>query len=49
MQILTLTVENIGLFHGLHHFDLSTRKNEQNTKNLVLFIGHNGAGKSTLF
>ncbi len=49
MQILSLTVENIGLFHGLYHFDLSTRRNEQDTKNLVLFIGHNGAGKSTLF
>jgi len=49
MQLLTLTVENIGLFHGPHHFDLSTGQDASSSKNLVVFIGHNGAGKSTLF
>ncbi len=49
MQLLTLTVENIGLFHGVHRFDLSTGQDGANPKNLVLFVGHNGAGKSTLF
>ena len=49
MQLLTLTVENIGLFHGTHAFDLSSTGGGESSKNLVLFVGHNGAGKSTLF
>ncbi|MBX7220553.1 MAG: DNA sulfur modification protein DndD [Blastocatellia bacterium] len=49
MRLLNLTVENFGLYRGVHHFDLTTRPTARPARNLVLFKGHNGAGKTTLF
>lgn len=49
MRLLSLTVENFGLYRGVHHFDLTSAYDTKSPKNLVLFQGHNGAGKSTIF
>lgn len=49
MQLLSLRLENFGLFRGVHSFDLIRRSRSQEQRNLTLFVGHNGAGKSTLF
>ena len=51
MQLLSLRVENFGLFRGTHFFDLapSAAPVSGQSPNLTIFVGHNGAGKSTLF
>jgi len=51
MQLLSLRVENFGLFRGTHFFDLAPSAAPINGRspNLTVFVGHNGAGKSTLF
>jgi DNA sulfur modification protein DndD len=49
MKLLSLAIHNIGLYAGLHHFDLTTQPANDPQRNIVLFRGHNGAGKSTLF
>lgn len=52
MQLLSLRVENFGLFRGTHYFDLAapaTSGANGRIPNLTVFVGHNGAGKSTLF
>ena len=51
MQLLSLRVENFGLFRGTHYFDLapSAKPTNEQSPNLTVFVGHNGAGKSTLF
>lgn len=49
MRLLDLTVENIGLYSGKHHFDLTIDSSLGSRRNVVVFRGHNGAGKSTLF
>ena len=52
MQLLSLRIENFGLFRGAHFFDLAapvTAGTDGRPPNLTVFVGHNGAGKSTLF
>jgi len=52
MQLLSLRVENFGLFRGAHSFDLAAPNavgTDGHPPNLTVFVGHNGAGKSTLF
>ncbi|MCZ7570923.1 MAG: DNA sulfur modification protein DndD [Ardenticatenaceae bacterium] len=49
MRLLHLTVENFGVFRGIHQFDLSPSRTNGRAQNVVLVQGHNGAGKSTLF
>ena len=50
MQLLSLRVENFGLFRGAHFFDLAAPCGRaERPPNLTVFVGHNGAGKSTLF
>lgn len=49
MQLLSLRVENFGLFRGAHYFDLASPSSGEGVPNLTVFVGHNGAGKSTLF
>jgi DNA sulfur modification protein DndD len=49
MQILSLRIENFGLFQGIHHLDLVSPHDTDTQRNLTVFVGHNGAGKSTLF
>lgn len=52
MQLLSLRVENFGLFRGAHYFDLAAPAALSaggHLPNLTVFVGHNGAGKSTLF
>ncbi len=46
MHLLSLHVENFGLFRGPHPFDLAPT---DAARKMTLFVGHNGAGKSTLF
>ncbi len=47
MQLLSLRVENFGLFRGAHYFDLVAPTEGKHAPNLTVFVGHNGAGKST--
>lgn len=49
MQLLSLRVENFGLYRGTHFFDLASPVGGEQAPNLTVFVGHNGAGKSTLF
>ena len=49
MQLLSLRVENFGIFRGTHFFDLVAPSVGDHAPNLTIFVGHNGAGKSTLF
>lgn len=49
MQLLSLRVENFGLYSGTHSFDLTPRVRGGEHRPLTVFVGHNGAGKSTLF
>lgn len=49
MRLLDLTIENIGLYSGKHHFDLTVDASLNPKRNVIVFRGHNGAGKSTLF
>lgn len=47
--MIKYSVENFGVFKGLHTFDLSTSSDPDHRKPLVIFGGMNGAGKTTLF
>lgn len=57
MRLLNLTIQNFGVFHGRHDFDLTPLSNDlsrvRNAENalhpLVVVSGQNGVGKSTLF
>jgi DNA sulfur modification protein DndD len=49
MQLLSLSVENFGVFRGEHTFDLQPMTVNGQPHHLILIRGHNGAGKSTLF
>lgn len=49
MQLLSLHIENFGLYAGTHSFDLAPRVRGGEHRPLTVFVGHNGAGKSTLF
>lgn len=50
MRLLSLTVNNLGVFRGEHRFDLSpVRQPDAGARNLIVVSGENGAGKSTLF
>src|SRR5215213_3091494 len=50
MQIVELTVNNFGVFRGLHSFDFSPILNQDDLQRpLIAIIGQNGVGKSTLF
>lgn len=51
MQLLDLTVENLGVFRGRHNLDLRPLRVSEDgeTRNLTVIRGENGAGKSTLF
>lgn len=50
MQLLTLTVDNLGVFRGTHCFDLQPLIDpDGRPRNLTVIRGENGAGKSTLF
>src|ERR1043165_8190408 len=50
MRLLSLTVNDIGLFRGRHDFDLApSRAEDGSPHNLIVIKGANGVGKSTLF
>ena len=57
MRLLNLTIQNFGVFHGRHDFDLTPLSDDlarvRNADNalhpLVVVSGQNGVGKSTLF
>ena len=49
MRFLRLTLNNIGVFQGLHSFDLDPIRRSGDSRHLTVFIGNNGAGKSTVF
>lgn len=57
MRLLNLTIQNFGVFHGRHDFDLTPLsdaearvRNDNNALHpLVVVSGQNGVGKSTLF
>jgi len=57
MRLLNLTIQNFGVFHGRHDFDLTPLSDDlacvRNAENalhpLVVISGQNGVGKSTLF
>jgi len=50
MRLLSLSIDNFGVFGGRHDFDLTpTRKDNGEHLPLVVFSGQNGVGKSTLF
>ena len=49
MIINELTLYNIGLFNGLHTFDLAPKLSNGESKSIILIGGKNGAGKTTLF
>lgn len=50
MRVLGLTVFNLGVFRGRHHFDFATvEERKGKLRHLVVVSGHNGVGKSTLF
>ncbi|MFL6335420.1 MAG: DNA sulfur modification protein DndD [Pyrinomonadaceae bacterium] len=50
MKLLTLTIHNLGVFRGSHHFDFAPlRKTDGGHRHLTIVTGLNGVGKSTLF
>ncbi len=50
MQLLSLTVDNLGVFRGHHRLDFDPlRTQDGHARNLTVVRGENGAGKSTLF
>ena len=51
MQLLDLTVDNLGVFRGRHSLDLRPARaaEGEGTRGLTVVTGENGAGKSTLF
>jgi DNA sulfur modification protein DndD len=46
MTLLSLSLKDIALYEGSHHFDLSIDGSQG--KNIILFGGKNGSGKTTL-
>jgi len=50
MKFKKLTIENFGVYEGVHEFDLKTISSSKNkNKNLNVVKGPNGSGKSTFF
>lgn len=49
MLLVSLTVDNFGVFKGTHTFELAPRSESGRYHHLTIFSGHNGSGKSTLF
>ncbi len=50
MQLLSVTIENFGVFHGSHELILKPIDGEdRGLRNVTIITGHNGSGKSTLF
>jgi len=53
MNFLNLTVRNLGVFRGQHHFDFTpvqpSNRAHSASRHLTVISGHNGSGKSTLF
>ena len=50
MRLLTLTVDNLGVFRGTHRLDLQPVVDpDGRSRSLTVVRGENGAGKSTLF
>lgn len=50
MELLNLTVHNLGLFRGRHDFNLiPLRQPDDTRRHLTVVSGHNGTGKTTLF
>jgi DNA sulfur modification protein DndD len=50
MRLLTLTIQNLGVFRGRHDFDFTpTRDANRQPRPLTVIGGQNGVGKSTLF
>lgn len=43
-----LTIENFGIYHGTHEFELRPRQDEGRFLPVILFGGKNGAGKTTI-
>ncbi|MBC8253642.1 MAG: DNA sulfur modification protein DndD [Ardenticatenia bacterium] len=50
MELLNLTVHNLGVFRGRQDFNLTpVRQTDGSYRHLTVVSGHNGAGKTTLF
>jgi DNA sulfur modification protein DndD len=49
MLFLDLMVDNFGVFHGKHTFNLAPCSTENQSRHLTIISGHNGSGKTTLF
>jgi len=50
MQLLNLTIHNLGVFRGTHHFDFAPLSKADGTlRHLTVVSGQNGVGKTTLF
>lgn len=50
MRLLTLTVDNLGVFRGAHRLDVQPIVDaDGRSRSLTVIRGENGAGKSTLF
>jgi DNA sulfur modification protein DndD len=50
MNLLNLTIHNVGVFRGRHDFDFSPIPKPDGTKrHLTVITGQNGVGKSTVF
>jgi DNA sulfur modification protein DndD len=53
MNFLNLTIRNLGVFRGQHHFDFipvqPLHTANGTARHLTIISGHNGSGKSTVF
>jgi len=50
MKLKRITIENFGVYEGVHEFDLKTKStSDDSPQNLVVIKGPNGSGKSTFF